>query len=276
MDLNSFKPLQERARELQCIYDIEKVFTNKALDFNDVFYKVLEIIPGGWQFPTICYAVIEFEDKRFILDDLRESKWSQCSELIVDNSIVGKIKVFYSEIPFNTECFLPEEQKLLNTIAKRLSLFIFYDRLEKTVKLLSEEAIKKNEVQYLKNFNDEHWKWRLRMVQNIADKTNFEYYGLKAMYIIGSTKEAKAGPASDIDLLVHFNGTEYQKNLFKSWIDGWNHSLSEINRQKTGYKLEDGIIDLHIVTNEDIKNNTSFAVMIENINNPARLLKKIE
>jgi len=148
--------------------------------------------------------------------------------------------------------------------------------LEKTVKLLSEEAIKKNEVQYLKNFNDEHWKWRLRMVQNIADKTNFEYYGLKAMYIIGSTKEAKAGPASDIDLLVHFNGTEYQKNLFKSWIDGWNHSLSEINRQKTGYKLEDGIIDLHIVTNEDIKNNTSFAVMIENINNPARLLKKIE
>jgi len=53
MDLNSFKPLQERARELQCIYDIEKVFTNKALDFNDVFYTVLEIIPGGWQFSII-------------------------------------------------------------------------------------------------------------------------------------------------------------------------------------------------------------------------------
>ncbi|MEZ5000223.1 MAG: nucleotidyltransferase domain-containing protein [Bacteroidales bacterium] len=60
------------------------------------------------------------------------------------------------------------------------------------------------------------------MVENIADKTDFKYYGLKAMYVIGSTKEANAGPGSDIDLLIHFNGTEYQK-LFKAWIDGWNY-----------------------------------------------------
>lgn len=276
MDFKTIKSLQERAKELHCIYDIEKVFTNKALSYNDVFYKILEIIPNGWQFPSVCRAEIEFENQKFVLENFQESEWFQSSEIIVDGNIVGNIKVFYTDIPFSGECFLPEEEKLLNTIAERLSLFIFYDRLEKTVKLLSKEAINKNEDQYLNNFSDEHWKWRFRMVQNIADKTDFVYYGVKAMYIIGSTKEANAGPASDIDLLVHFIGTENQKNLFKAWIDGWNHSLSEFNRQKTGYKLKDGLIDLHIITDLDIKNKTSFAVMIGNINNPARLIRKVE
>lgn len=157
-----------------------------------------------------------------------------------------------------------------------LSLFIFHNRLEKTIKLLSEKAVKNDNDQYLKSYNDAHWKWRFRMSQLIAKKTDFDYYGLNAMYVIGSTKEANAGPASDIDLLVHFQGTESQKNLFKSWIDGWNHSLSELNKEKTGYKLDQGLIDLHIITDEDIKNRTCFAVMIGSINNPARLLKKKE
>ncbi len=276
MDFDSIKPLQERARELQCLYDIENVFADKKISFNNVFNKILEIIPNGWQFPAFCHAIIEFDDKHFSIENSQESECSQCSELVVDNSIVGKLKVFYRDIPFGGQCFLPEEQKLLNAIAERLSLFIFHDKLEKTIKLLSEKEVKDDKDQYLKSYNDAHWKWRFRMSQLIAEKTDFEYYGIEAMYIIGSTKEANAGPASDIDLLIHFNGTNYQKDLFKSWIDGWNHSLSEFNKEKTGYELEQGLIDLHIITDEDIKNRTSFAVMIGNINNPARLLKKKE
>jgi hypothetical protein len=38
--------------------------------------------------------------------------------------------------------------------------------------------------------------------------------------------------------------------------------------------MEEGIIDLHMVTDEDIKKQTSYAVMIDNVNHPARLLKK--
>ena len=276
MDFKSLKALKERAKELQCLYDIENVLVLKTLSFSEIIYKILEIIPQGWQFSSVCHAVIEFEKENFVLEGFQETKWFLYSELIVDNNVVGKIKVYYSDMPYSGECFLPEEHKLLNSIAKRLSLFIFYNSLEKTVKLLSNNEINNNEDQYFKTFKDVHWRWRFRMAQNIADKTNFDYYGLKAMYIIGSTKEASAGPASDINILAHFVGTDYQKNLFKAWIDGWNHSLSEFNRQKTGYKLEDGLIDLHIITDEDIKNKSSFAVMIENKNNPARLLKKEE
>lgn len=276
MDFDSFKPLQERAKELQCLYNIENVLTNRDLAFNDIFYKILEIIPIGWQFPTVCHAKIEFENHTFNLSEFHESQWYQSSELIVDHNIVGKISVFYTDIPFCGACFLPEEQNLLNTIAKRLSLFLFYKKLEKTVQLLENRNLINETDQILKTSKDEHWIWRFRMAQQIADKTDFRYYGIKAIYIIGSTKEALAGPASDIDLLVHFSGSENQEKLFKAWIDGWNYALAELNRQKTGHILKDGIIDLHLITDEDIKNKTSFAVMIENRYNPARLLKKAE
>ncbi|HAF28089.1 MAG TPA: hypothetical protein DCG75_03480 [Bacteroidales bacterium] len=274
MDYKFIRPLQERAKELQCLYDIENVLSDEKKDFHYIFNKIVDIIPNGWQFPPFCHAIIELDDNLFYLQESDVPELSQTAELIVDNNIVGKIVVFYKDLPFTNEVFLAEEQKLLNTIANRLSIFIFNCRLRKTIKLLSEKKDIANEQNYLDDYKDEYWKWRFQMAQKIANKTDFKYYGIDAIYIIGSTKEATAGPASDIDLLVHFKGTEYQKNLFKSWIDGWNHSLSEFNRRKTGYKLEDGLIDLHIITDEDIEKKTSFAVMIGSANNPARLLKK--
>lgn len=276
MNYKFIRPLQERAKELKCLYDIENVLKGGETNFYPLFKKIVNIIPNGWQFPPFCHAIIELEDKLFSLQEAVSLEFSQTAELIVDNNIVGKIIVYYKDLPITENVFLPEEQKLLNTIADRLSLFIFNSRLKKTIDLLSKKKELTNDQYYLGVHKDEYWKWRFRMAQNIVNRTDFKYYGINAIYLIGSTKEATAGPASDIDLLVHFTGTEFQRQLFISWINGWSYSLDEINSQNTGYKTESGLIDLHIITNEDIKNKTSFAIMIGNINNPARLLKKKE
>jgi hypothetical protein len=55
---------------------------------------------------------------------------------------------------------------------------------------------------------------------------------------------------------------------------GWSFALEDFNQQKTGYKLDEGLIDMHIITDEDIKNKNSYAVMINNVNHSARLLRK--
>ena len=276
MDFQSIKPLQERAKELQCLYEIENLIQDKETSFDDVFNQVAKIIPHGWQFPHLCHAVIELDDQKFYDQEIKKSKYYLSSELVVDNNIIGKVMVYYQDLPFEKNVFLAEEQKLLNTIAFRLSLFIFTYRLENTVKMLSNKEVHTTENHYLEDYKDEYWKWRFRMAENIVDKTDYKYYGIKAMYIIGSTKEATAGPASDIDLLVHFSGDEFQKQLFKAWIDGWSYSLEEVNNQNTGYQIEGGLIDLHLITDDDIKNKTSFAVMIGSLYNSARLLKKKE
>ena len=275
MNYKFIRPLQERAKELKCLYDIENTLKNGETNFYQVFNEIVNIILNGWQYPPYCHAIIELEDKLFALQESVSLEISQQAELIVDNNIAGKLIVYYKDLPITENVFLPEEQKLLNTIADRLSLFIFNNRLKKTIDLLEKNKKLSNEQSYLGIQKDEYWKWRFKMAEAIANTTDFNYYGIKAIYIIGSTKEATAGPASDIDLLVHFTGTDFQKNLLQSWIDGWSYSLEEINSHNTGYKNKNGLIDLHIITDDDIKNKTSFAIMIGNINNSARLLKKI-
>jgi predicted nucleotidyltransferase len=118
---------------------------------------------------------------------------------------------------------------------------------------------------------DDHWTWRLRMAEIIAAKMNPTLFGVKAFYVFGSTKNATAGPGSDIDLLIHVQGTAEQQKKLDLWLEGWSLSLAETNYLRTGYR-SDGLLDVHLVTDKDIVNKSSFAVKIGAITDPARKL----
>lgn len=118
---------------------------------------------------------------------------------------------------------------------------------------------------------DEHWRWRFRMAQTIAAELDPLRFGVKAFYLFGSTKNATAGPASDIDILLHFLGNQQQESDLLLWLEGWSRCLSEMNFLRTGYRT-DGLLDVHIVTDKDIAERSSFAVKIEAITDPARKL----
>jgi len=115
------------------------------------------------------------------------------------------------------------------------------------------------------------WRWRLRMAERIAAQLNPQRFGVQGVWVLGSTKNATAGPASDIDLLVHFRGTPEQRQLLEQWLHGWSLCLSEINFLRTGYKTQ-GLLDVHLVTDEDIAQRTSFAVKIDAVTDAARPL----
>ena len=115
------------------------------------------------------------------------------------------------------------------------------------------------------------WRWRARMAERIATHLDPTRFGVKALYLIGSVKNATAGPASDIDLLVHFAGSDSQRRDLDRWFEGWSLSLSEINYLRTGYRT-DGLIDVHIITDDDITGRTSYAVKIGAVTDPAREL----
>jgi pyruvate, water dikinase len=118
---------------------------------------------------------------------------------------------------------------------------------------------------------DEHWRWRFRMVEQIAAQLDPQRFGVKDIYLIGSTKNATAGPASDIDLLIHFQGNEEQRKELMLWLDGWSRCLAEMNFLRTGYRCE-GLLDVHLITDRDIAERSSYAVKIGAITDPAREL----
>ena len=118
---------------------------------------------------------------------------------------------------------------------------------------------------------DSHWRWRLHAAENIAAHLDPSRYGVKAIYIIGSTKNATAGPQSDIDLMIHTRGTEAQNKELLTWLDGWSLSLAQINFQRTGLK-SDRLLDVHLITDDDIERGNSYAVKIGAVTDPARPL----
>jgi pyruvate, water dikinase len=119
--------------------------------------------------------------------------------------------------------------------------------------------------------NENHWRWRLRFAERLAAELDGLRFGVKAFYVIGSTKNATAGPASDIDILLHFTGTDRQRTELLLWLEGWSECLGEINFLRTGYRTA-GLLDVHLITDEDIAARSSFAVKIGAVTDPAREL----
>jgi hypothetical protein len=115
------------------------------------------------------------------------------------------------------------------------------------------------------------WLWREQMAERIAVELDAERFGVVAMYVFGSTKNATAGPGSDIDLMVHFRGGDDQRRDLVHWLEGWSLCLAEMNYLRTGYRTA-GLLDVHIVTDDDIARRTSFAAKIGAITDPAREL----
>ncbi|MBI9105430.1 MAG: nucleotidyltransferase domain-containing protein [Spirochaetales bacterium] len=118
---------------------------------------------------------------------------------------------------------------------------------------------------------EDYWSWRFAMAEKIADSIDVEKFGVKAFYLFGSTKNANAGPMSDIDLLIHVDDSCEKKKSLLLWLDGWSLCLGRINYLRTGYKT-DNLLDVHLITDSDIEKRTSFAVKIDAVTDSAREL----
>jgi hypothetical protein len=118
---------------------------------------------------------------------------------------------------------------------------------------------------------EDHWRWRLRMAQKVAADLDPARFGVVALYVFGSTKNASAGPGSDIDLILHFRGTPEQRRELELWLEGWSLCLAEMNFLRTGYRSE-GLLDVHFVTDADIARQSSYASKIGAITDAARPL----
>ncbi|MCC6864546.1 MAG: pyruvate, phosphate dikinase [Ignavibacteria bacterium] len=148
--------------------------------------------------------------------------------------------------------------------------------LEEAVAFLNEPM--KNKIseldtsEYVEWQPSSYWQWRYKMAERMAELVPAEKFGIKGFYIFGSSKNANAGPSSDIDLIVHIDEKNTDIEKLNLWFEGWSECLSELNYLKTGYQSE-GLLDIHYVTDEDIKQRTSFASKIGAITDPAKQLK---
>jgi len=53
--------LKERAKELNCLYLVQEILNQKQDDSSILLNDILDIIPGGFQFPEICKVNLIYE-----------------------------------------------------------------------------------------------------------------------------------------------------------------------------------------------------------------------
>jgi len=148
------------------------------------------------------------------------------------------------------------------------------DKRQATIFLTGEKAgltPVKNSSPERPDTRNSHWMWRVEMAEAIADGVDPEGMGVVELYLFGSAKNATSGPSSDIDLLVHFRGGDMERSRLEAYLRGWDHSLVIENRMRTGIDMG-SMLDIHIVTDEDIRSGQSYAVRIGAISDPARPL----
>jgi PAS domain S-box-containing protein len=122
----SMSKLDERVKELNCLFEISRFIEKRELTLDDLLQGIADLIPPAWQYPDITCAKIELSGKELQTHNYEETIWQQVSDVIVHGVPSGKIIVAYlEEKPERDEGpFLNEERALLDAIAERVGRII--------------------------------------------------------------------------------------------------------------------------------------------------------
>ncbi|MBU8932679.1 MAG: PEP/pyruvate-binding domain-containing protein [candidate division Zixibacteria bacterium] len=130
-----FEALQERAKELNCLYQVEEILREPDASTDEIVKKTVAAIPAGWQYPSLCRVKFSLEDRVWTSPDFSESKWVQTADIVAGDIVFGTISVYYTkEMPGCDEGpFLNGERKLIHIIAGRIGHRIMHQKMRHIV-----------------------------------------------------------------------------------------------------------------------------------------------
>ena len=139
--------LNERIKELNCLYGISKLVENYGISSRDLIQGIVDIIPASWQYPNITCSRITIDYKEFRTNKFIETRWKQECDIFVEGAKCGSIEVFYrEEMPeYDEGPFLKEERNLLNAISERLGRIIERKKSDEHIMEMQKELKKKAE-----------------------------------------------------------------------------------------------------------------------------------
>lgn len=115
--------LQERVKELGCLYAVSESLTRPGLDWEQALKLVVNAIPGGWQHPESTCARLRLEGVEVVSEGFRDTGARLSSDIMVDDEALGRIEVFCDTDDCGGDAgpFLNEEVDVLDEVARRLS-----------------------------------------------------------------------------------------------------------------------------------------------------------
>jgi len=135
--------LNERNKELSCIYKVDELLRQFSIPFKVLLEELTNILPEGYRYSDICKVKISYGEFEFNTEGFKITDLMQSQEIRMEGKTVGNIYVCYIK-PLRMEkgVFLPEETRLLSTIAQKLSDHFIYRKLRETIESYEENQVK--------------------------------------------------------------------------------------------------------------------------------------
>ncbi len=118
--------LNDRLKELNCLYGISKIVEELDEALEEIFQQIIDLIPQAWQYPEITCAQLVIDGQSYKTKTFKKTNWNQTADINVDDEQVGVLEIYYiKEKPEKEEGpFSKEERNLLDAIARHLGKVI--------------------------------------------------------------------------------------------------------------------------------------------------------
>ena len=116
--------LQERLKELECLYALANISAEPDITVNRLLQKVARILPSAWQFADAACVVIVFDKTTIFSHKDTIPHFSQEACIVLNKSVRGRITIGYPA-DFNKKdskpLLLEEEHRLLQQAARKVA-----------------------------------------------------------------------------------------------------------------------------------------------------------
>ncbi|MBS3819439.1 MEDS domain-containing protein [bacterium] len=133
------RELQERVKELRCLYGISKLVERRDTSLDEIFQETCRLIQRSWQYPEITCARISIDGNEYATANFKKTSWMQKAGIQVHGKKAGEVEVGYLEKmpPLDEGPFLKEERDLIEAVAERLGKIIESHRAEERITQLN-------------------------------------------------------------------------------------------------------------------------------------------
>jgi PAS domain S-box-containing protein len=123
---NTSRKLEERLKELSCLYSIAKLMDDPELSQESLLAKVAGLLPPSWQYPEKACARIISDGREYVSGPFQDTPWKMASEIKAGGMSAGLVEVCYLEPrPEGPEgLFRQDERLLLDAVAERLGNYL--------------------------------------------------------------------------------------------------------------------------------------------------------
>ncbi len=124
--------LNERIKELECLYTLSQCLNNHSLPMEQILFSVVQEIPQGWQNPKATCARLIIEGKEYKSPNFHQTNIKQTAFIYNEDKQIGVLEIYLMREAMLScdQPFLSEEQNLLNTIAIFISEIVNHKRLQ--------------------------------------------------------------------------------------------------------------------------------------------------